>query len=249
MSRLAGKTVLVCGATGALGSACATAVAAEGATVVLAGKNVKLLEKRFDALVAAGSAEPAIYPINFEGAHGKDYVELAERVEAELGGIDALVWAVGHWHGLEALNNLEPAQWLRSLHVNATAPWLLFQACFASLRARQGVALFPLQSQALIEQAFCGAYGAAHAALRNWVSSAASENERLLPRVLGVELPPLKSKLRLAAFPAESAAELFDASALAPRLIELLLSGAPGLHRLGLNNAAESASKAQDMLH
>ena len=224
--------MLVCGATGALGSACALAAAQAGATVVLTGKNVRLLEKRFDAIVAAGGAEPAIYPINFEGANGADYEDLAQRLEQTLGGIDGIIWAVGHWHGLEALNNLQPAQWIRSMHLNVTAPWLLFQACFVMLRARQGVALFPLQAKSVTEMAFAGAYGAAHAALRNWVLSAASENERLGPRVLGVELPPLKSKLRLAAFPAEAISQVTDAKLLAPALIDLLIDAAPGIHHI-----------------
>ncbi len=224
--------MLVCGATGALGSACAFAAAEAGATVVLAGKNIKLLEKRFDAIIAAGGAEPALYPINFEGANGADYEELAARLTDSLGGVDGIIWAVGHWHGLEALNNLQPAQWIRSMHLNATAPWLLFQACFASLRARQGVAMFPLQAKSVTEMAFAGAYGSAHAALRNWVMSAASENERLGPRVVGVELPPLKSKLRLAAFPAESIAKVTDAKLLAPALIDLFTDAKSGLHFL-----------------
>ena len=224
--------MLVCGATGALGSACAFAAAEAGATVVLAGKNIKLLEQRFDAIIAAGGAEPALYPINFEGANGADYEELAARLTDSLGGVDGIIWAVGHWHGLEALNNLQPAQWIRSMHLNATAPWLLFQACFASLRARQGVAMFPLQAKSVTEMAFAGAYGSAHAALRNWVMSAASENERLGPRGVGVELPPLKSKLRLAAFPAESIAKVTDAKLLAPALIDLLTNAKSGLHLL-----------------
>lgn len=230
--KLQGKNVLVCGATGALGSACAFAAAEAGATVVLAGKNVKLLEKRFDAIVAAGGVEPAIYPINFEGANGVDYENLAERLTEGLGGIDGIIWAVGQWHGLEALNNLQPTQWIRSMHLNATAPWLLFQACFASLRARSGVAMFPLQARAVTEMAFAGAYGAAHAALRNWVTNAADENDRLGPRVLGVELPPLKSKLRLAAFPAEAISKVTDAKRLAPTLIELFADAKPGIHAL-----------------
>ena len=221
----------MCGATGALGSACAFAAAEEGATVVLAGKNIKLLEKRFDAIVAAGGPEPALYPINFEGANGADYHDLAERLTDSLGGIDGIIWAVGHWHGLEALNNLEPAQWIRSMHLNATAPWLLFQACFASLRARQGAVMFPLQAKSVTEMAFAGAYGSAHAALRNWVLSAASENERLGPRVLGVELPPLKSKLRLAAFPAEAISQVTDAKLLAPALIALFADAFSSLTR------------------
>lgn len=232
MVDLRGKTVLVCGATGALGSACAEAAAAAGATVVLAGRNIRALEKRYDALLAQGAPEPAIYPINFEGANGDDFENFGTQMHSSFGGLDGLVWAVGHWHGLEALNNLLPEQWFRSLHLNANAAWLSFRACFAGLRARQGAAVFALQQPEQTQQAFAGAYGAAQAALRNWVLSAASENERLSPRVIGAELPPLKSKLRLAAFPAESVEKVVDVRAIAPAVIELLHGGTPGIHRI-----------------
>lgn len=224
--------MLVCGATGALGAACADAAAAAGATVVLAGRNIRALEKRYDALLANGASEPALYPINFEGANGEDFENFGAQMQSTFGGLDGFIWAVGHWHGLEALNNLLPEQWFRSLHVNANAAWLSFRACFAGLRARQGRAIFALQHPAQTQQAFAGAYGAAQAALRNWVLSAASENERLGPRVMGVELPPLKSKLRLAAFPAEAVENVLDARLVAPALIELLQGGAPGLHSI-----------------
>ena len=232
MLELQGKTVLVCGATGALGGACADALGAAGATVVLAGKNIRALEKRYDALLAQGAPEPAIYPINFEGASGADFEAFGEQMQSSFGGLDGMIWAVGHWHGLEALNNLLPEQWFRSMHVNASAAWLSFQACFAGLRMRRGCAIFALQHPSQTQQAFAGAYGAAQAALRNWVLCAASENERLGPRVIGAELPPLKSKLRLAAFPAESVNNVLDTRLVAPELITLLASGAPGIHSI-----------------
>lgn len=222
-----GKVALVTGATGAFGSACAMALAARGATVVLAGRRVKELERVYDQIQAAGGVEPAIYPINFEGASGVDYVTLAERVSVELGGIDALVWAVGHWHGMEATHSISTEQWLKTMHINATAPWLLLRELLPRLRARQGSALFPLATIALTGSAFAGAYGAAQAALRNWLSSAAQENERLLPRIFGVELPPLRSRLRLAAFPAESKENVVAPDQLANACISLLGSQQP----------------------
>jgi NAD(P)-dependent dehydrogenase (short-subunit alcohol dehydrogenase family) len=227
----AGKIALIPGATGALGSALAMALGKAGATVVLAGRNVKALEKRYDALIAAGAPEPAIYPINFEGAAQLDYESMADRLVETFGGVDVLAWSVGHWHGMEPLNNLAPPVWLSALHLNCTAPWLLFRALFDSLRARSGAAVFPLAPRALTELAFAGAYGAAQASLRNWVTSAASENERLMPRVYGVELPALKSKLRLAAFPAEAIDQVTDANLLSERYLQIL-QGAPGVWRL-----------------
>ena len=225
-----GKVALVTGATGAFGSACARALAARGATVVLAGRRVKELERIYDQILAAGGAEPAIYPINFEGASGVDYVALAERVNGELGGIDALVWAVGHWHGMESTHSISAEQWLKTMHINTTAPWLLLRELLPKLRARHGSALFPLAPAALTGSAFAGAYGAAQAALRNWVASCAQENERLMPRIFGVELPPLRSRLRLAAFPAEDKANVVVPDELASACTGLLGSQqAPGI--------------------
>jgi len=227
-----GKIALVPGATGALGSALAMQLGRAGATVVLAGRKVKVLEKRYDALIAAGAPEPAIYPINFEGAAQLDYESMADRLVETFGGVDLLAWSVGHWHGMEPLNNLAPPVWLSALHLNSTAPWLLFRALFDSLRARKGAAMFPLAPRSLTELAFAGAYGAAQASLRNWVTCAAAENERFMPHVYGVELPPLKSKLRLAAFPAESIDQVTDASLLSERYLQIL-ERAPGIYKLG----------------
>jgi NAD(P)-dependent dehydrogenase (short-subunit alcohol dehydrogenase family) len=232
VKRFEGKVALVCGASGAFGGACADALAAEGATVVLAGKTIKALEKRFDAMVQNGAAEPAIYPINFEGAQHSDYSDLAQAMQAQLGGVDYLIWAVGHWHGMESHASLQPSQWIRSLHLNCTAPWLLFQCLLPMLREKRGAALLALQSEAVATAPFSGAYGAAQSALRGWVKSAAQENENLSPRVIGAELPPLKSKLRLAAFPAESVDKVTDARLLMPQVLDLLVSERMGLASL-----------------
>ncbi len=229
-----GKNVLIAGATGALGTAMAQACGAAGATVILAGKNVKALERRFDQLLAAGNPEPAIYPIDFLGAQGKDYDDLADRLVSELGGIDVLVWAIGFWHGLEPAANVQAPIWFKTLHLNLTAPQLLLQACFSSLRARGGTAVFPLQASAVSQLAFTGAYGAAQAGLRNYLISTADECERFGPKVLAVELPALKSRLRLAAFPAEDVAHLVDANACVPAVMRLIESDAIGLRRVDL---------------
>jgi NAD(P)-dependent dehydrogenase (short-subunit alcohol dehydrogenase family) len=225
----AGKIALVTGANGALGSALSMALAKRGATVVMAGRNVKAMEKLYDNIVQESQVEPAIYPINFEGAAQLDYETMAEKLQDTFGGVDVLAWCAGQWHGMEALNNLEPPRWLTQMHLNCTAPWLVFRALFDSLRARAGLALFPLAPRALIESAFTGVYGSAQAGLRNWVHSAASENERLHPAVFGVELPPLKSKLRLASFPAESIEKVRDAAHLCDAILDLS-DQAPGVY-------------------
>ena len=70
---LAQRTVLIAGATGALGSAVSLACARYGATVVLCGRNVAELEKLYDRIEESGARQPAIIPVDLEGASDTDY--------------------------------------------------------------------------------------------------------------------------------------------------------------------------------
>src|SRR6056297_1026128 len=85
------KVILVTGAGDGLGQAAAKAYAAHGATVVLLGRTIPKLEKTYDAIVAAGGPEPALYPLNLEGATPKDYEQLAETLNEQFGGLHGLL--------------------------------------------------------------------------------------------------------------------------------------------------------------
>ncbi|HET7843173.1 MAG TPA: SDR family NAD(P)-dependent oxidoreductase, partial [Xanthomonadales bacterium] len=112
---LRGRVVLVAGAAGGVGGAAARAAAAGGATVVLLGRRVKPLERLYDELVAAGAAEPAIYPLDLEGSTPDDFATLAERIEAECGRLDGVVLAAARFTGLVPLGQSEPLEFLRSV--------------------------------------------------------------------------------------------------------------------------------------
>ncbi len=84
-SDLTGKTALVTGASRGIGEASAIALDRAGARVVLSGRTVPDLER-----VAAGLGnDPVIMPADL--AKPGAGTELAERVVAELGGVDVLV--------------------------------------------------------------------------------------------------------------------------------------------------------------
>ena len=85
------RVVLVTGATGGLGRACALAAAAAGATVVLLGRKVRPLEALYDEIERGGGAAPAIYPMDLAGATPKDHADLAAAVERECGRLDGIV--------------------------------------------------------------------------------------------------------------------------------------------------------------
>lgn len=230
---LAGRQVLVAGATGALGAACARALHAAGASLVLLGRRLKPLEKLDDELRAAG-ADPALYPLNVEGATAQDYGELAERLELEIGGIHGLVWCTGLLPELMPVEDHEPSDWIKVLHVNLHAPALLASALTPQLRAHAGFLAFALNDPTLYRHAYWGAYGVAQAGLNQLVHTLSEECERSGPQVLGAMLPAFKSGLRLRAFPGETPDRLATPALVAEALVSAIIGGRRGVHPLAV---------------
>ena len=77
---LAGKVILVTGATGGFGNPVSKALAQHGATVVLLGKNLRMVEALYDEIEQAGLPLPAIYTMDLSGASEQDYLDLARQV-------------------------------------------------------------------------------------------------------------------------------------------------------------------------
>jgi NAD(P)-dependent dehydrogenase (short-subunit alcohol dehydrogenase family) len=204
----AGQVVMVTGAAGGFGAELAQQAAAAGATVVLVGKRVRALERVYDAIVAAGAPEPAIYPINLEGATPADFATLADSVQQQLGRLDVLVHAAANFSGLTPLASLPAEDWMRSLQVNLNAPFLLTQACLPLLLATQGRCVFVLDDEARVGKAFWSAYGVAKFALRGLVSQWAQELENSGVQVLSFTPPPMRTTLRARAYFAEDPASI-----------------------------------------
>ena len=130
---LSGRTILVTGAHGGLGDAAARACAQAGATVVLLGRKVPKLSRVYDAIKALG-AEPALYPLDLAGADPTDYETMADKIGAEFGDLHGVLHCAAEFTGLRPLEVTPPEDFLRQIHVNLTAPWLLTQACLPWLK-------------------------------------------------------------------------------------------------------------------
>jgi len=200
--------VLVVGATGGLGRAAALAAAGAGADVVLLGRKVRALEKLYDEIAAAG-ANPAIYPLDLAGATPNDYAELAATLERECGRLDGIVHAAAHFDSLQPAEQIAPEAWLRALHVNLSAPFLLTQACLPLMRARADASVvFVIDDPARTGKAYWGGYGAAKHALAGLVSILHEEFEDTPVRIHGLLPAPMRTALRRAAYYGENTLEL-----------------------------------------
>ncbi|HVF35408.1 MAG TPA: SDR family NAD(P)-dependent oxidoreductase [Candidatus Saccharimonadia bacterium] len=219
---LAGRVVLVTGASGGLGAAASRAAARAGATVVLLGRRVRALEKLYDELKLLGQ-EPAIYPLDLEGATAADYDELAATIARECGGLDAILHAAAHFEGLTPLALVEPAAWLRALHVNLGAATALTQACVPLLqKSADASVVFVLDDGARIERAYWGGYAVAKAGLESLIRVWADELEKSTVRIAGLLPGPMRTALRARAYFAEDPGTIDEPAVYAPACTYLL---------------------------
>jgi NAD(P)-dependent dehydrogenase (short-subunit alcohol dehydrogenase family) len=200
---LAGRVVLVTGAGDGLGRASALACARHGATLVLLGRTVAKLEQTYDAIKAAGGAEPAIYPLNLAGATWNDYEQLGETLAREFGQLDGLAHCAAHFKNFAPLATVEPKDWLESLQVNVTAPFALTRHCLPLLeKAAAGDAAVVFVSAACgrAGKAYAGPYGVSKFALEGLMQTWAPELENAGVRMNSLDPGPMDTALRRKGF-------------------------------------------------
>jgi NAD(P)-dependent dehydrogenase (short-subunit alcohol dehydrogenase family) len=233
--RLEGRTVLVVGAHGALGSEVARAAGREGAQVVLLGRRVPKLGQVYDQLLADGSPEPAIYPLDLEGASPSDYAQLSETLARETDGLHGVFVAAAEFRGLASIENGDPLDLVRAIHVNLTAPLLLIRALLPLLRASAGEGqnaqiVLTLEDLERVSRAYWGGYGIAKHGLEGALSVLAQELDGGPVRIRGFRPGPMRTNLRAKAYFAEDPGQWPPAVELAPRVVDLLAESAETPH-------------------
>ena len=220
---LNGKTILITGAAGGLGSALALECAGAGADLVLLDKDRRGLGALSDRMTDAGFNSPGLYPLDLAGSGIDEFNDLVETIEREFGGLDALVHCAVDFEGLQPLDQVEPHDWLRIMQVNVNAPWLLSCACLPLLQQSvHGHLLFLLDDLDVVTDAYWGAYGTAKAALEGLVRQfdAALDNTSIAVR--GIIPGPMRTEFRARVYHAENPAEQPDPAIVAEKLAAML---------------------------
>lgn len=223
------RVVLVAGAHGGLGSEASIACARAGATVVLLGRKVAKLNRVYDAVAAAGP-EPLLYPLDLEGASADDYAEMATRIGSELGRLDGVLHCAAEFRGLTPLQQTDPADFARAIHVNLTARWWLSQACLPLLAQAEDPALvFAVDDPVRAGGAYWGGYGLAQHALIGLVGMLQAELGPKV-RVAGLQPGPMRTPLRAKAYLEEGNRQAREPATYAEACVTLL-SSAGAAHR------------------
>jgi NAD(P)-dependent dehydrogenase (short-subunit alcohol dehydrogenase family) len=207
---LTGRAILVTGAGGGLGSALAQACATLGAQVVLSGRNVRKLETVYDAIVAAGGPRPSIAPLDLERADASHYGALADAVRNEFGRLDGLVHAAAALGERAPIEHYDVVKWLKVMHVNVNAAFIVTQALLPLLRLSQDASIvFTTSGVSVRGRAYWGAYAASKFAVEGLMQVLADEIDTTTGiRVNSVNPGPMRTLMRAAAFPGEVPATL-----------------------------------------
>ena len=202
----ASRTVLVTGAGSGLGRSVALGAARAGAQVILLGRTVRTLEATHDRIAEAGGPAPAIYPMDLAGAGPAHYAELADRIEQSFGRLHGIVHAAAAFSGLAPLVHTEPEDWMRTLHVNLSAPFLVTSACLPLLqRVPDAAVVFVGDARSRRVGAYWGAYAVSKVGIEGLAGVLADEVESAgTPRIACVRPGPMRTDLRRRAFPAET---------------------------------------------
>ena len=211
---LEGRIILITGAGTGIGRAISLAYARFGATVVLLGKTVKELEYVYDEIEAAGYSEPAIYPLNMEGANVHDYQEMAATIEKELGRLDGVALNAGWLPAFIPFKQYEIELWSKTITINLHANFLITQSCLPLLEKADDPAI--VMSAHKSNKAYNGAFGVAKAGLDAMMDIVAEEYDRdeLFIRVNSIDTGPLLTQMRRLNYPLEDTQTLASPDAI-----------------------------------
>jgi 3-oxoacyl-[acyl-carrier protein] reductase len=139
MFNLSGKTAIVTGASGGIGSAIACALARQGATVVLSGTRLEAL----DAIAAAIGERARVVPADL--AKPGDAEALIKAAEKQVGSIDILVHNAGITRdGL--VMRMSDDDWSRVLEINLGAGFRLIRAALRGMMKKRSGRIIGISS-------------------------------------------------------------------------------------------------------
>ena len=226
-----GKIALVTGASRGIGAATATALAAQGAHVILTARTAKDLEAVEDAIFEAGGSA-TIAPLDL--TDGDSIARLAAAVTQRWGKLDVLILNAAMLGTLSPVSAIDGAEFARLFTLNVSAQQVMIASFDALLRKSEAGRLVALTSSVgATPRAFWGAYGASKAALENLVDSYGEEVKNLSQvRTAVVDPGRTRTTMRAKAYPGEDPATVKEPTVVADAISNMLETEFASGHRL-----------------
>jgi NAD(P)-dependent dehydrogenase (short-subunit alcohol dehydrogenase family) len=202
---LAGKTLLVTGASAGIGREAAVTYARHGATVLLLGRSQERLAETYDAIEAAGGPQPAAIPFDLASEEEEHYQALAQVVAAQFPQLDGLLLNAGV---LGERRPLAQAGWQRFrevMQVNVGSQFLLLKALMPLLEASASASvIFTSSGVGRRARAYWGAYAVSKFATEAMMQLLAAETENTGSiRANAINPGATNTAMRRSAYPGE----------------------------------------------
>ena len=225
-----GRLALVTGASKGIGAATAKALAAQGAHVVLVGRDVKALEAVEDVIHESGG-NSTIAPLDL--TEPESIARLASAVSGRWDALDILVLSAAYLPTLTPITQVDAKQFNQALNLNVLATQALLAAFDPMMKRADAARVIGLTSSVGANpRAYWGAYGSTKSAFDNILSSYAQEIEKLGDiRVAIVDPGATRTDMRARAYPGEDPETVKAPEMVADRLVSLLQEDFPTGHR------------------
>ena len=205
---LKGKSILITGAAGGLGSSIATSISALGGDLILLDNNERGLNAIHDELEASSGTQPGLYPLDLAGASVDDYALLAETITDVFGKLDGLIHCAANLGQITPVSAIDAKLWQKTFTVNLHGPVLLTQAVLPIMKASGNAKIiFTLDSKV---RAYWGAYAISKAATVAMVQTLADEldadrntDNTMYITCNGIDPGKMRTSIRSSAYPGE----------------------------------------------
>lgn len=203
---LNGKTILVTGAGDGIGRVAALTYARYGATVLLLGRTSSKLEYVYDEIESLGGKQPAMLPMNLEGATYAEMQQLEGLINKEVGQLDGILHNAGMLGQLTPLEMYDVDTFAQVMKVNFTSTFMLTQALLPLLKdAENGSIVFTSSTVGTHPRAFWGAYALSKQAVEGMSDIFTQETQNTTNlRFNCVNPGGTRTNMRAHAYPGES---------------------------------------------
>jgi NAD(P)-dependent dehydrogenase (short-subunit alcohol dehydrogenase family) len=217
------KTILVTGAGAGIGRSAALIYAKLGATVILLGKTVSKLEAVYDEIIAMGSPEPAIIPLDLKGASQQNYSDMATTITNQFGQLDGVLLNASILGELSPFVQIHEAVFNEIMQVNVKAQYLLAKSLIPTLLLAPNASLV-FTSSAVGNQgrAYWGAYSISKFATEGMMQVIADEYESSSLRTNIINPGATDTSMRACAYPAEDKATISKPDDIMPLYVYLM---------------------------
>lgn len=219
---------MVTGAGSGIGRAVALALAGAGAEVILLGRSVRKLEGVHAEIArlpkSLGAPEASIVPLDLERALAADYEAVAAAIDKRYGRLDGLLHNAALLGTLTPIEQYDVPTFMRVMHVNLTAEFVLTRQLLPLLRGSADAAvLFTSSAVGNRGRAYWGAYSVSKFAVEGLAQVLAQELEGTSKvRVNVIDPGKVRTPMRRAAYPSEAPESLPTPESLTAPYLALL---------------------------